>query len=302
MTRVAPRMSHRSRSSRRHTAGLLLVLVASVVACSQGGFNLAKLGKDNTALFTAAMREYRGGRWDNAVAGFERLTLELAARDTLLPVSHYYLGLAHGKRKEHLLAAQAYTRLTESYPEHPLADDGLYGAARSYHRLWRKPQLDAQYGQTALATYRLYLAMFPNGEQRAAAERQVAELEQRFATKEYLNGMFYRRRKYFDSALIYFRGVVANYPETPRARDAWLRLAEVYREINYAADAADACAAVRARWPDDVEVRRVCPAAVGAPTTASDTTRRPAPPADSRDTTRRPTPPDSTVPRPPPAR
>lgn len=295
-------MSYRPRPSRRrHTAGLVLVLVASVVACSQA-FNVTKFKGDNTALFTATLREYERGHWDNAVAGFERLTLELAARDTLLPVSHYYLGLAHGKRKEHLLAAQSYTRLTESYPDHPLADDGLYGAARSYHRLWRKPQLDAQYGQTALATYRLYLAMFPNGEQRAAAERQVADLEQRFATKEYLNGMFYRRRKYFDSAVIYFRGVVTNYPETPRARDAWLRLAEVYREINYAADAADACAAARARWPDDAEVRRVCPAGAAAPTAASDTTRRPTPPADSTDTSRRPSPPDSTVPRPPPGR
>ena len=299
--RVAPRMSFRPRPSRRQAHLLALLILASAAACAQG-FNITKFKSDNAALFTATMQEYQRGHWDNAVAGFERLTLELAARDTLLPVSHYYLGLAHGKRKEHLLAAQAYTRLTESYPEHALADDALYGAARSYHRLWRKPTLDAQYGQTALATYRLYLAMFPNGEQRAAAERQVADLEQRFATKEYLNGMFYRKRKYFDSALIYFRGVVANYPETPRARDAWLRLAEVYREINYAADAADACAAARARWPDDAEVRRICPAPAGTPVTTADTTRRPTPPADSTETRRRPTPPDSTVPRPPPAR
>jgi outer membrane protein assembly factor BamD len=271
------------RHYRRRAAPLALALFAAVAACSQG-FNLAKFKGDDAALFAATMREYQAGHWDNAVAGFERLTLELPARDTLLPVAHYYLGLSHGKRHEHLLAAQAYTRLTESYPEHALADDALYGAARSYHRLWRKPQLDAQYGQTAVATYRLYLAMYPNGDQRAAAEQKVAELEQRFATKEYLNGMFYRRRKYFDSAVIYFRGVVTNYPNTPRARDAWLRLAEVYREIHYAADATDACQEARTRWPDDSEVRRICPASAvpATPATTADTTRRPAaPPAGS---------------------
>jgi outer membrane protein assembly factor BamD len=290
-----------SRSQRRaHARFALFLLLVSAAACTQA-FNVTKFKDDDRALFTATMREYQLKRWDNAVAGFERLTLELPARDTLLPTSHYYLGLSYGKRKEHLLAAQAFTRLTESFPDHPLADDGLYGAARSYHRLWRKPVLDAQYGQTALSTYRLYLAMFPNGEQRATAERQVADLEQRFATKEYLNGMFYRRRKYFDSAIIYFRGVVTNYPETPRARDAWLRLAEVYREIKYSADAADACAELRKRWPDDVEVRRTCaapatpatPAAAPAatPPVRPATTRLPAPTPPSR---------DGEAPRPPP--
>ena len=286
------------RPSRRRAVPAVLVVILLAAACAQG-FNVTKFKGDDAALFTATMREYQRGNWDNAVAGFEKLTLELPARDTLLPVAHYYLGLAHGHRKEHLLAAQAYTRLTESYPEHALADDALYGAARSYERLWRKPQLDAQYGQTALSTYRLYLAMYPSGEQRAAAERQVANLEQRFATKEYLNGMFYRRRKYFDSALIYFRGVVQNYPDTPRARDAWLRLAEVYREIHYAADAADACKEARSRWPSDAEVNRVCPAAEAGTTS----TAKPATPAPAgTDSTRRPTPPDSTVPRPPPGR
>jgi outer membrane protein assembly factor BamD len=284
-----------SRPSRRRGAVPVALLVAiAIVACSPA-FNLTKFRGDDAALFAATMREYQQRHWDNAVAGFERLTLELPARDTLLPVAHYYLGLAHGHRHEHLLAAQAYTRLTESFPEHQLADDALYGAARSYYRLWRKPVLDAQYGQTALATFRLYLAMYPNGDQRPAAERLLGDLEQRFATKDYLNGMFYRKRKYYDSAVIYLRSVVTNYPQTPRAKDAWLRLAEVYREIRYAADAADACNEARTRWPADAEVRRICPQGTTPAATSS-----PPPPAATTDTTRRPTPPDSTVPRPPP--
>lgn len=299
-------MFHPLRHNGRVTLVGVLVLVA-VAACAPG-FQVTKFNNDNAALFGASMREYRAERWDNAIAGFERLTLELPARDTLLPVAHYYLGLAHGHRREHLLAAQAFTRLTETFPDHELADDALYGAARSYHKLWRKPSLDAQYGQTALSTYRLYLAMYPNGEQRGRTEGYVAGLEQQFATKEYLNGMFYRRRKYFDSAVIYFRGVVTNYPETPRARDAWLRLVEVYREIKYAADANEACDELRRRWPQDAEVREACPApaAVATPAAAPrpDSTTTPAAAPPAADSTRRPPGPDSSAaarPRAPPA-
>lgn len=258
------------------TAGIALA------ACAHA-FNPAAFRGGNEALYAATVREYQRERWDNAVAGFERLTLELAARDTLLPLSHYWMARAHGHRNEHLLAAQAYARVTEGWPDHPLADDALYAAARSYHKMWRKPTLDAQYGETALATYRLYLAMYPNGEQRAEAERQLAALEQGFATKEYEVGRFYQRRKYFDSALIYFRNVVTTYPNTPRAREAYLRMIETYRDIRYAEDARETCAEARRRYPTDAEVRLLCP---GAPSTAAADTSR----ATPADTTRPPAP------------
>lgn len=276
-----PTMPPSSRSFR-----LALFAVVLLAAC-RPAFVPATFKGTNDALYAATMKEYRARRWDNAVAGFERLTLELAARDTLLPLAHYWLAHAHGHRKEHLLAAQAFARVTESWPESALADDALWGAARSYQKLWRKPTLDAQYGQSALATYRLYLAMFPNGDRRAAADAAVRELEQSFATKDYENGMFYLRRKYYDSAIIYFKTVVSQYPETPRARDAYLRLAETYRAIRYAEDARDACAALQARWPQDAEVRATCtgvPASAAAPDSARrvspDTAARPpTPPA-----------------------
>ena len=273
-----------SLSRRTLRLALLAVTGLTLAACARA-FNPAGFRGGNEALFAASLTEYRRGHWDNAVAGFERLTLELAARDTLLPLAHYWMARAHGHRGEHLLAAQAFARVTEGWPEHALADDALFAAARSYHKMWRKPALDAQYGQTALATYRLYLAMYPNGDQRTAAESQLAALEQGFATKEYEVGQFYRRRKFFDSALIYFRNVVATYPDTPRAREAWLRIIETYRDIRYAEDAREACSEARRRYPSDTEVRTLCPGDASPAPAVADTTRPAAP-----DSTRPPAP------------
>jgi outer membrane protein assembly factor BamD len=274
---------------------LLPAALFAAAACAPS-FQPRTFKGSNEQLFTSSMRAYERHRWDDAVAGFERLTLELPARDTLLPLAHYWLGRAHGHRGEHLLAAQAFARVTESFPDHPLADEALYATARSYQKMWRKPTLDAQYGETALATYRLYLAMYPNATQRPQAERELARLEEWYATKDYENGMFYRRRKYFDSALIYFRNVVSSYPNAPKARLAYLRMIETYREIKYAADAAEACGAALKAYPQDLEVRAACPAGGASPAVAApvDTAQPPstAPPA---------TPPGST-PSAPPAR
>lgn len=215
------------------------------------------------------MREFNARHWDNAIQAFERLTLELPARDTLLPRSYWYLATAHARKDEHLLAAQGFARLNQTFPDDTLADDAMLAEAREYASLWRKPALDAQYGQTALVTYRSMLELYPDSPLAPQAQRGAEKMLEWLATKDYLTGMHYARRKAPDSAILYFRDVVENYPETARARDAYLRLVEVYRSINYRDDARDTCATLRQKYPSDREVLSTCgpppPATVAQP-------------------------------------
>ncbi|HKG93420.1 MAG TPA: outer membrane protein assembly factor BamD [Gemmatimonadaceae bacterium] len=228
----------------------------AAVGCSRG-FQPQGI-KPPERLYEATMREYQRKRWDNAVAGFERLTIDLPARDTLLPRAHYYLAKSHYNRKEYLLAAQSFGRVSESFPDDTLADDALFEAGASYQRLWRKPVLDAEYGQSALSTFQTLLALYPNSPLRSPAEQRIQTLEEWMATKDYETGLHYMRLKAFDSAIIYFKDVVRLYPQTARSRDAYLRLVQAYRTIHYREEATEACTAVRARFADDLEVRRTC--------------------------------------------
>jgi outer membrane protein assembly factor BamD len=234
-----------------------LVALALVAAACHPAF-LPKSFQSNEKLYTATMQEFQHKRWDNAIAGFERLTVELPARDTLLPRSHYYLGLAHAKRGENLLAAQSFARVTESFVDDTLADDALFEAAEAYRRMWRKPTLDPSYGQTALSTYRTLLALYPNSPLRDRATSEIALMEQWFATKDYENGMHYFRRKAYDSAIIYFKDIVKAYPNAPRTRDAQLRLVQAYRANRYREDANEVCTQLRTTHPTDREVKEIC--------------------------------------------
>lgn len=249
-----------------HRCAVTLALAAAIAACAPAW----RVGNytSHDALFRAALAQYEKRNWNNAVEGFERLTIELPARDTLLPRSYFYLALAHEKRKEHLLAAQTFMRLAESFPGDTLADDAMLRAGRAYGRLWRKPALDAQYGEIALRTLQTFLAAFPSSPLRPEAEAEIARLEQWFATKDYESGMHYLRRRAYDSAIIYFEDIVEKYPGTPRARDAYLRLAEVYDRIRYREDMREICETLRTRYPGDSEVRERCgeASAAAAPT------------------------------------
>lgn len=255
-------------------AAALSILAAS--AC-RPEFQLKNL-TTNEALYAASLGAFEHKRWDNAVTGFEKLTTDLSARDSLLPRSYWYLAAAHEHLEEHLLAAQSYNRLVESFPEDSLADDAALEASRSYRRMWRKPQLDPVYGETALAQYNTLIGMYPTSPLIPVAQKEIAELENWFAIKEYGAGMYYLRRKAYDSGIIYFRGLIDKYGNTPTAREAALRLVESYKAIRYRDDAKDMCAQLRQKYPSDGDVAKACEGVALVAAAKSDTTA-PAQPA-----------------------
>ena len=260
---------------RLYRLSILLFVAALSGACGRG-FKLSRY-TSNEALFNAAVNEFGRRKWDHAVSAFEKLTLDLPARDTLLPLAHWYLAKSYAGRREHLLAAQAYNRLSESFATDSLADNAMYEAAREYQKLWRRPTLDANYGEQALSAYQSMLGLYPDSELKDEAERQMGRLQEWFASKDYESGLYYFRRKAFDSAIIYFKDVVKNYPQTAKSREAYLRLAESYEAIRYREDKKEVCTTLQEKYPSDREVTRTC----GAPPTAvstrprSDTTSRP---------------------------
>ncbi len=127
-------------------------------------------------------------------------------------------------------------------------------AGHAYEHLWRRPDLDDNYGQSALAEFQTLLALYPTSPLKDRAEQQVAHLQEWFAEKDYLNGLHYFHRKAYDSSIIYFKDVVKNYPNVPITREAYLRLVEAYQKIRYKDDADDVCNTLRVTYPHDPEV------------------------------------------------
>jgi outer membrane protein assembly factor BamD len=242
---------------RRATLLFLLILAASAASGCAPSFQPRRF-RTAPDLYAASLREFERKKWDNALQGFDLLAQQLPARDTLLPRVYWYQAQAHSRKREHLLAAQAYDRLTSAFSDDSLADRALFETGLEYRKLWRKPALDTQYGETALQTFRALLERYPDSPYVQRAGQQIAELNEMFARKDYDTGLYYLRRKAYDSAVIYFKDVVRLYPGTPSARLAYLRMVDAYQAINYREDIAEVCTEARKFYPDDAAVRRAC--------------------------------------------
>jgi outer membrane assembly lipoprotein YfiO len=239
-----------------------LVALVGLSAC-RPGFQPRSF-PSSTALFNGSMAEYNKKRYDNAVTGFERLTLDLSARDTLLPLAHWYLAHAHEMKLEHLLAASSYARLAESFPDDSLAPAALLLAGNAYAELWRRADLDPTYGDLAQIQYRQLSSIYPDSPMKKAADSASLAIDEKKAMKDYLVGMHYTRRKAFESSLIYFKDVVKNYPNTKVAHDALMEMVVVYRrpELKYLPEAAETCVTLRTAYAGDAAVATLCPRVV----------------------------------------
>jgi outer membrane protein assembly factor BamD len=240
-----------------------LIVVGCLFAVGCRGFRVADF-PDLIDLYRESMRRLEAGDERNAILGFERLTLELPARDTLLPRSHFYLGKAHANSKAWLQASEAYTRMAALFPDDSLADDALLEAARAYARIWDDPELDPTYGESAIAVYSSLVETFPNSPLRAEAERGIAALQAQLAEKDYITAEYYRPRS-VHSAIIYYKQLIDRYPSAPRVRDAYARMAEAYKSIEYEEDYKETCEAARTRFPEDAVIGSTCSDAAKVP-------------------------------------
>ncbi len=238
------------------------LLLGAVAACGGGGQPLQVTPE---TLLEEAKALYRQGKIGAAKERLERVTSGSGARGPLLAEAYYYLGECEFAQGLYLEASGEFRRVADGFPQHPLAPDALLRAGDALAQLWKEPELDPEYGENAMATYRELMGRFPDSRAARRAALKINALAERFAEKDYKNGIFYERLKAYDSAIIYFKSVVANYAQSSFAPRALIKLVEIYRELGYNEEIRETCQHLRNYYPDAEGLNRVCPADVGTP-------------------------------------
>ena len=249
---------------RRSLVALGPVLGLVMMTACQHPFDPKVYESNPESLFAISLKRFNGHHYDDAAKGFELLTHDLPARDQMLPLSYYYLGQSQDKNGDHLLAAQSFTRISESFPDDSLAPTALLAGGRAYAKMWRKPELDPTDGTSAMNTLQSVIELYPDSHLVPQAKVLLAKLDNMFAIKDLEVGDHYIRRGAYDSAIIYLKDVIKLHPDAPATRTAYLKLLVAYRAIKYTDDAKDLCVAAVKAYPNDREVRQQCGSASSA--------------------------------------
>lgn len=209
-------------------------------------------------------RLFRRGKWAHAALGFRQLTVQLPTRDSLALRARFMLAETDFAQANYLEAARQFRRVVDEAPTSPLAPNALLRSGDSQAALWKRPELDPTYGDAAIATYRELTARYPNTPAARRAGVQLGVLAGMRAEKEFKNGEFYFKIKAYDSAVLYFKGVVADYASSPFAVRALNRLVEIYDRLDYDEERGEMCSHLRRYYADAEGLDERCPATAGS--------------------------------------
>jgi outer membrane protein assembly factor BamD len=241
----------------RHRTLLSLLAALSLSACG-GRASVPQV--EPATQFTAAMHEFRHGKYHKAQELFNRMLFDLPTRDPLMPKVRFFLGESWFGVGDYLQASREFRRVSDDFPQDSLAAYGLLRSADSYARLWRRAELDPTQGEAAVAGYQELLGRYPDSPAATLAQVRLRAIQEQFAQKDYQNGLFYFRRGAYDSAILYFRSLIATYPSAGVVPDAFIRLVEAYGRIGYREEREETCAHLRQYYGGRADVREVCSA------------------------------------------
>lgn len=223
----------------------LLLLVAACGGKSPAATTPAAAAPNLDSLTRAAEASFRRGKWNDAQRQYETVVSLLKFDDPRSARARFFLGETHLAMDNPVLAARELRRVADEGADQQLAPEALLRVGDAYAQLWRKPELDPSFGLTAISTYQEVQSRFPGSSAAIRAQQKVAELQERLAYKTYKAGLYYYRLRAYDSAIIYFRDLVATYPRSEVAPDALVKLVAAYKSIGYGEEVKETCGYMR---------------------------------------------------------
>jgi outer membrane assembly lipoprotein YfiO len=233
--------------------GLAAAMLAAPALSGCAVFKTAQPLTPETA-YQRGMEAYRAKRWGRA-ATLLQTWVDASAGDSRLPEVLYALGRSRMETHEYLLASSTMLRIVTDYPTNELQRDARFRVCEAYYHLSPRSQLDQENTRTALLYCSSYAEYYPQTPQADTAKTWVTGMREKLARKEYDAGAWYARRGFLDAAVIYFQRAIDEYPDTPVAPAALLRLAQTYDELGYREEAEEARARLRRDFPQSPEAR-----------------------------------------------
>jgi outer membrane protein assembly factor BamD len=230
------------------------ILALTLVAGCAKQTPISQLGAED--LWERGVEAFIQEDWNDAIRYFDRYVL-MGGTDPRVIQARYYVGEAHFRKKQYITAASEFTRLAADLGRTSLADDARFMACRSYEELSPRPQLDQEYTLAALDHCSALVDYFPDSEFAGLAAEIVQSMRGKLARKLFDAGDWYNRRRAYDSALIYFEDVVAQYPDTEWAPRALLKQYRIYGILQYEQERREIRDRLVGEYPDSQAAREV---------------------------------------------
>lgn len=181
--------------------------------------------------YSLAKKHYDQKKYRQAVEEFQKLIFNYPGA-TVVDTAIYYLADSYFNQKDHAAAAGEFKKIMTNYPNSTWLDEAAFKVALSDMKQSPPAELDQQFTLLALDEFNEFVETYPDSPLVPEAKNKILELRNKLAKKTYKNGYLYLKTKDYPAALLYFKEVLENYPDTVWAKEALYRIAEANRLQN----------------------------------------------------------------------
>ncbi len=150
--------------------------------------------------------------------------VENAPYGPLAAKAQYKLGLVLKGLSRLAEAEEAFTKVVTNYPESEWAEPAKFQLANTKAGLARNADYDQGATREAKEQFEDFVKSNPDAELSKEAEKNINRLKDKESESDYNAGRFYEKQKQFDSAKIYYEGIIKGNPDSAWAARALERM------------------------------------------------------------------------------
>ncbi|MGB9720596.1 MAG: outer membrane protein assembly factor BamD [bacterium] len=231
---------------------LIILLFLFIVFCSKQV--LAPLEPEDE--FDRAMEFFNNKKYDYAIKSFEKIIFYYASTE-FVDDAQFYLARAYFEKKDYTQAITEFEYLIKNFPNTPFLEQSYLLRAKAYFLKAPGYEKDQTETKESISLLDDFMTRFPNSTYSDTAKLLILGARNRLAKKELENGRLYLKIKEYDSAILYFKYVIENYPETPSADEARYYLGQTYEKLGKKEQAYESYKELldSDKWKDKVENR-----------------------------------------------
>jgi outer membrane protein assembly factor BamD len=222
-------------------AAVAAAALAVAVSCAEtSSKKLVKKGLYNCSeRLQVAVKRMEKKNYTDAVRVLEDIKFQCGG-SPLMDSVYYYAALSQFRQKQYDEARAEFEALYAEFPRSPFVEEAHFRVAHIRYMRSLPYFRDQTETKEAMRLFNDYTDLYPGGAYADSARALYALSLNRLAEKEFNNALFYRKQNEYNAALIYYRAVLSEYPESKFAPEAVVGMAEMLVALQRTREAAEA--------------------------------------------------------------
>ncbi len=232
---------------------LLSLLLAAVIAVSAS----AKPKKlfDCSGQLAKAVEKYNKKKYYDVTNILAEVLAQCPghnAYDSML----YYQAKSLLALKKNDEAKTEFDRIVQTYPSSPFYEESYYLVGYTMFLSSHSIELDQTSTKEAQTRLKDFVELFPRSPFADSARAYIDKADAKFAEKEFENARFYERIEQYEAAIVYYKVVIDEYPQSKFVPLALLGTAEDLEKTNRASEAASVLEELLHQTKDEAILRK----------------------------------------------